>query len=46
MLQIAGGIRNAFYGKPKETRDQARVEAMRQLDGFFAKWEANNWRWD
>jgi hypothetical protein len=42
VAQVAGGIRNAFYGKPKETWDLARVEATRQLDGFFANWEAQH----
>jgi hypothetical protein len=40
VAQVAGGIRNAFYGKPKESWGLARVEATRQLDGFFANWEA------
>jgi hypothetical protein len=42
MAQVAGGIRNAFYGKRKEIRDMARMEATRQLDGFFANWEADH----
>ncbi|HEY4920370.1 MAG TPA: hypothetical protein VII40_09740 [Xanthobacteraceae bacterium] len=40
VLQVAGGIRNAFYRKPKETWDAARLETARQLDGTFAKMEA------
>ena len=42
LLQVAGGIRNAFYAKPKGTWGAARVETTRQLDGFFAKMEARD----
>jgi len=40
VLQVVGGIRNAFYKKPKDTWGAARLETTRQLDGFFAKMEA------
>jgi hypothetical protein len=39
LLQVAGGIRNAFYQSPKETWGQARARTTRQLDGFFEAME-------
>jgi hypothetical protein len=39
MGQVVRGIRNAFYAKPKETWDMARIESTRQLDGFFAQYK-------